>query len=112
MAGVEGDGERDADSVDVDDDPESPFGPPSHPPLDDASEAPEGYPIKGNAGSMKYHQAGGRWYEQTVAEVWFATTDAAEAAGFIEAGTKADDSDSTSESDADPADAGDDEVPS
>jgi len=106
MAEVEGDGELDADSVDVDDDTESPFGPLSHPPIDDASEPPEGYPIKGNAGSMKYHQAGGRWYEQTVAEVWFATTDAAEAAGFIEAGTKADDSDSTSESDADPADAG------
>ena len=48
---------------------------------------PEGYPIKGNADSMKYHQPDGRWYEQTVAEVWFATPEAAEEAGFTEAGT-------------------------
>ena len=47
---------------------------------------PEGYPIKGNADSMKYHQPDGRWYEQTVAEVWFATPEAAEEAGFTEAG--------------------------
>jgi large subunit ribosomal protein L22 len=79
----------DSDSV-VDADDESPFGPLSHAPLDDASEVPEGYPIKGNANSMKYHQPDGRWFEQTVAEVWFATTDAAEAAGFTEAGTSSD----------------------
>jgi large subunit ribosomal protein L22 len=94
-----------ADSDDdgaADADDESPFGPLSHAPLDDAGEAPEGYPIKGNADSMKYHQPDGRWFDNTVAEVWFATTDAAEAAGFTEAGTKADD-----ESDASPADAGD-----
>jgi large subunit ribosomal protein L22 len=103
----------DTDVASADDDSanddESPFGPLSRPPLDDVNEAPDGYPIKGNANSMKYHQADGRWFEKTVAEVWFATTDAAEAAGFTEAGTKADDSDSTSESDADPADAGEEE---
>ena len=74
---------------DVDADDESPFGPLSHAPLEDAQEQPEGYPIKGNADSMKYHAPGGRWYEQTVPEVWFATSDAAEAAGFTEAGSSA-----------------------
>ena len=50
---------------------------------------PEGYPVKGNADSMKYHQPGGRWYDNTVAEVWFTDAEAAEAAGFTEAGSKA-----------------------
>ena len=50
---------------------------------------PEGYPVKGNADSMKYHRPDGRWYEQTVAEVWFATAEAAEEAGFVEAGKSA-----------------------
>ncbi|MFT4235554.1 MAG: 50S ribosomal protein L17 [Microbacterium sp.] len=54
-------------------------------PLEDGS-APEGFLIKGNKDSGKYHQPGGRWYEQTVAEVWFRTPEAAEAAGFTEAG--------------------------
>ncbi len=82
--------DSDADSV-VDAEDATPFGPLSHAPLDDVHEAPDGYPIKGNADSMKYHQPEGRWFENTVAEVWFATTDAAEAAGFTEAGTKASD---------------------
>jgi hypothetical protein len=47
---------------------------------------PEGFPIKGNADSMKYHEPAGRWYDDTEAEVWFATTEAAEAAGFEAAG--------------------------
>ena len=82
--------DSDQDSI-VDADDATPFGPLSHAPLDDVHEAPEGYPIKGNADSMKYHQPDGRWYEQTVAEVWFATPEAAEAAGFAEAGKSADD---------------------
>jgi len=57
----------------------------SHPALEDGSQ-PEGFPIKGNAQSKKYHQEGGRWYDQTVAEVWFDTPESAEAAGFAEAG--------------------------
>ena len=44
--------------------------------------APEGYPIKGNADSMLFHTPESRWYDQTIAEVWFATEEAAEAAGF------------------------------
>lgn len=58
-----------------------PHGPESHAPLEDGSQ-PEGYPIKGNADSMLYHVPGSRFYDQTVAEVWFATAEAAEAAGF------------------------------
>jgi len=43
---------------------------------------PEGYPIKGNANSMLYHQPGGRYYEVTIAEVFFDTPEHAEAAGY------------------------------
>lgn len=43
---------------------------------------PEGYEIKGNANSMKYHTPGSRYYDVTVAEVWFDTVEHAEAAGF------------------------------
>ena len=67
---------------------DAPYGDGSHKALDDES-MPEGFPIKGNANSAKYHQPDGRWYDQTVAEVWFADTASAEAAGFVEAGTKA-----------------------
>ena len=58
----------------------------SHAPLEDASKAPEGFPIKGNEDSKKYHEPDGQWYEQTEAEVWFSTAEAAEAAGFTKAG--------------------------
>ncbi|MDR2257095.1 MAG: 50S ribosomal protein L17 [Arthrobacter sp.] len=51
--------------------------------------APEGADIKGNADSMKYHVPGSRWYDQTVAEVWFATAEDAKAAGFAPAGGEA-----------------------
>ena len=57
----------------------------SHAPNDDGS-MPAGFEIKGNADSMKFHQPGGRWYEQTVAEIWFNTPEAATAAGYKEAG--------------------------
>ncbi|AJT41682.1 50S ribosomal protein L17 [Psychromicrobium lacuslunae] len=58
----------------------------SHAVLEDANEAPEGFDIKGNEDSMKYHVPGSRWYDQTVAEVWFATAEDAKAAGFVPAG--------------------------
>ncbi|HEY0639233.1 MAG TPA: 50S ribosomal protein L17 [Pseudonocardiaceae bacterium] len=60
---------------------DAPYGEGSHAPLDDDSQ-PEGYPIKGNAGSMLYHTPESPSYGQTKAEVWFATPEAAEAAGF------------------------------
>jgi large subunit ribosomal protein L4 len=61
---------------------EAPYGPGSHAPLADQDEAPEGYPVKGNADSMLYHVPGSSFYNRTVAEVWFADAEAAEAAGF------------------------------
>ncbi|KGN43068.1 50S ribosomal protein L17, sunset domain variant [Knoellia aerolata] len=48
--------------------------------------APEGYSVKGNADSGKYHVEGSQWYEQTDAEFWFASADDAQAAGFEPAG--------------------------
>ena len=58
----------------------------AHAPLEDVNEAPEGFPIKGNKDSMKFHQPGGQWFDATVAELWFDTAESAEAAGFTEAG--------------------------
>jgi large subunit ribosomal protein L22 len=67
------------DSPEVDD--EAPYGAGSHAALED-DEQPEGFAIKGNADSMLYHVPGSRSYNQTKAEVWFATEEDAEAAGF------------------------------
>lgn len=67
---------------------EGEFGPGSAAPLADGS-APEGFTVKGNKDSMKYHTTESRWYEQTVAEVWFADAAAAEAAGFSAPGADA-----------------------
>ena len=61
---------------------EAPYGEGSHAPLEDSSEAPEGFEIKGNADSMLYHVPGSSHYDRTVPEVWFASAEAAEAAGF------------------------------
>jgi large subunit ribosomal protein L4 len=61
------------------------FGPDSAAALEDGS-APEGFEVKGNKDSMKYHVPGSRWYDATVAEVWFRSAEAAEAAGFVPAG--------------------------
>ena len=47
--------------------------------------APEGYTVKGNADS-EVPRADGQWYDQTIAEFWFQTAEAAEAAGFTKAG--------------------------
>jgi large subunit ribosomal protein L4 len=60
---------------------EAPYGAESHAPLADGSQ-PEGFPVKGNADSMLYHVPGSSFYARTVAEVWFTTAEAAEAAGF------------------------------
>lgn len=54
-------------------------------PREDGS-APEGYTVKGNANSGKYHVEGSQWYDQTEAEFWFRDAEAAEAAGFEPAG--------------------------
>jgi large subunit ribosomal protein L22 len=75
-------------------------------PNEDGS-APDGYDIKGNANSMKYHEPDSRYYNQTIAEVYFDTVEHAEAAGF-EAPAGTDHSDESDDSaDATDADAGD-----
>ncbi|MFK5635156.1 MULTISPECIES: 50S ribosomal protein L17 [unclassified Ornithinimicrobium] len=61
------------------------FGPDSQAATEDG-EAPEGFDVKGNADSMKYHVPGSRWYDATQAEVWFRSSEAAEVAGFEPAG--------------------------
>jgi small subunit ribosomal protein S2 len=52
--------------------------------LEDGS-APEGFEIKGNKNSMKFHAPSSPWYGRTIAEVWFRTAEAAEAAGYANA---------------------------
>jgi hypothetical protein len=37
---------------------------------------------------MMYHEPDGRWYEKTEAEVYFASAEAAETAGFTKAGSR------------------------
>ena len=66
---------------------EGPRGPGSAAPLE-TGEAPEGFTIKGNATSGKYHTPESPWYAKTVAEVWFDSVESAEAAGFTAAGAK------------------------
>jgi large subunit ribosomal protein L17 len=50
------------------------------------AEPPTGYDIKGNENSMKYHTPESPYYEQTIAEVWFNSEQAAEDAGFEKVG--------------------------
>ena len=69
-----------------------PHGPGSAAPFADGS-GPEGYDIKGNAQSMLYHEPGSRYYAATKAEVYFASSEAAEAAGFARPGSDAADAD-------------------
>jgi len=69
-----------------------PYGPGSHVVLADGTQ-PDGFPVKGNEDSMLYHEPGTRFYDQTEAEVWFATAEAAEAAGFTKPPSQQDDTD-------------------
>jgi hypothetical protein len=48
-------------------------------------EPPEGFAIKGNERSMKYHVPESAGYGRTVAEVWFNSEEAAQQAGFVRA---------------------------
>ncbi len=76
--------EAPAEDVEVEEsasDEEHPYGPGSHAAPEDGSQ-PEGFPVKGNADSMLYHVPESSYYDRTVAEVWFATAEDAEAAGF------------------------------
>jgi small subunit ribosomal protein S2 len=69
--------------------PAAEFGADSAPANEDGS-APEGFEVKGNKDSMKFHAPTSPWYDRTKAEVWFRTAEAAEAAGFVNAETKKD----------------------
>ena len=51
---------------------------------------PEGYEIKGNDQSKLYHVPGSRYYKATKAEVYFATVEDAERAGYAAPGAAAD----------------------
>ena len=68
---------------------EGEFGPDSAAPREDGS-APEGFEIKGNKTSKKFHAPSSPWYDRTNAEVWFRTPEAAEKAGFVNAESKSD----------------------
>lgn len=48
-------------------------------------EPPEGYTIKGNERSMKFHTFDSNSYARTIAQVWFISEEAAERAGFTKA---------------------------
>ena len=48
-------------------------------------EPPEGFVIKGNERSMKYHMPEALGYSRTIAEVWFNSEEAAQRAGFVRA---------------------------
>ena len=63
---------------------DAPYGAGSAAPLAGGS-APEGFSIKGNQDSMKFHTEDSPWYGRTKAEVWFTTEEAAKAAGFVNA---------------------------
>jgi large subunit ribosomal protein L4 len=62
-------------------DGDAPYGTGSHGPLADDAE-PAGFPVKGNESSKLYHVPGSAFYNRTVAEVWFASAEDAEKAGF------------------------------
>ncbi|GAB3582690.1 50S ribosomal protein L17, sunset domain variant [Calidifontibacter terrae] len=66
------------------------YGADSAAPLEDGASPDEAkFSVKGNKDSMKYHVPGSRWFDATVAEVWFTTGEAAAAAGFAPAGGEA-----------------------
>ena len=83
--------EEPADAVWAEQDTATGGGPDAHPERYDMAgvyvgvEPPEGYLIKGNERSMKYHLPDSNSYNRTLAEVWFVSEEAAQAAGFSRA---------------------------
>jgi uncharacterized protein with LGFP repeats len=57
-----------------------------HLPMDDPYEVPDGYPVKANASFGLYYMPDSDLYEDTMAELWFATEEIARANGFTRAG--------------------------
>ncbi len=73
-----------------------PYGEGSHALIDDdPTITPDGFPVKGNADSMLYHNESSPSYGRTKAEVWFASDEAAEAAGFSKPASQAADEPTT-----------------
>ncbi len=57
-----------------------------HLPLDDPYQQPDGYPIKANIATGLYYTPQNALYDDTLAEIWFATEEAARLNGFSKAG--------------------------
>jgi hypothetical protein len=57
-----------------------------HLPMDDPYQVPDGYPVKANASSGLYYMPDNTLYEDTPAEIWFASEEVAKANGFHKAG--------------------------
>jgi len=57
-----------------------------HLPMDDPYQVPDGYPVKANASSGLYYMPDSALYEETLAEIWFASEEIAQANGFHKAG--------------------------
>jgi uncharacterized protein with LGFP repeats len=57
-----------------------------HLPMDDPYQVPDGYPVKANASSGLYYMPDSALYEDTQAEIWFASEEVATANGFQKAG--------------------------
>ena len=75
-----------ADEPDAAAQPAVPAGRPTiHMPLADPYQVPDGYPVKASAGSGLYYLPDSALYDDTVAEIWFASEDAALSSGFVKA---------------------------
>ncbi|MBV8863338.1 MAG: LGFP repeat-containing protein [Mycobacterium sp.] len=57
-----------------------------HLPMDDPYQVPDGYPVKANASFGLYYMPDSALYEDTMAEIWFASEEIARANGFTKAG--------------------------
>ena len=57
-----------------------------HLPMDDPYQVPDGYPVKANASFGLYYMPDSALYEDTLAEIWFASEEIAQANGFNKAG--------------------------
>jgi hypothetical protein len=56
-----------------------------HLPMDDPYQVPDGYPVKAHASSGLYYMPDSVLYEETMAEIWFASENIAQANGFHKA---------------------------
>jgi uncharacterized protein with LGFP repeats len=57
-----------------------------HLPMDDPYQIPDGYPVKAHASSGLYYMPDSIMYDETMAEIWFASEEIAQANGFHRAG--------------------------